>query len=274
MNAETCELIKRMVLQGLGIRVDAIVSAGDLIITPSDYHRNEAFAVWFNPGWRSAEVHLLPGKFAGAMVRSIGEAPDAAKAFFCGYAESLRKIGAEVTMKINGAGVDAFSYSEWPHQWNSFEAAIRKTALVFDLNKDDELLPIVEMLVIPLIGMAMALIGTENVETEEGEVEGALIQNNSSKYERKKINRDACIRIHGTKCMACGFDFGVVYGEIAEGFIEVHHNFPLSLTGEVRINPVTDLSCLCSNCHSVVHRLSPPIPVNELRDIITKRSPR
>ena len=55
--------------------------------------------------------------------------------------------------------------------------------------------------------------------------------------------------------MACGFDFETTYGEIGRNFIEVHHVKPLcSLNEEVIIDPMTDLVCLCSNCHRMIHR--------------------
>lgn len=55
--------------------------------------------------------------------------------------------------------------------------------------------------------------------------------------------------------MACGFDFEEVYGELGRNFIEVHHIKPLySLDEEVVIDPATDLVCLCSNCHRMIHR--------------------
>ena len=76
-----------------------------------------------------------------------------------------------------------------------------------------------------------------------------------SKYERKPVNRKLAIQIHGTKCMVCGFDFEAVYGEAGRNFIEVHHTKPLSDIGEeVEINPETDLVCVCSNCHRIIHR--------------------
>jgi 5-methylcytosine-specific restriction endonuclease McrA len=76
-----------------------------------------------------------------------------------------------------------------------------------------------------------------------------------ARYERNSENRKNAIRIHGTKCMICGFDFEKVYGEAGKGFIEVHHIKPLSEEGEeVEINPETDLICICANCHRIIHR--------------------
>ena len=85
--------------------------------------------------------------------------------------------------------------------------------------------------------------------------EGRPVEYYTTKYERSAANRTRAIAIHGTKCQICGFDFEKVYGELGRGFIEVHHIKPLhSLDDEVPVNPETDLVCLCSNCHRMVHR--------------------
>lgn len=74
------------------------------------------------------------------------------------------------------------------------------------------------------------------------------------KYERNQKLRKKAIEIHGVTCKACSFNFENTYGEIGKNYIEIHHKTPLSTTGEVSINPETDLIPLCSNCHRMVHR--------------------
>lgn len=77
----------------------------------------------------------------------------------------------------------------------------------------------------------------------------------TTKYERDPKIRRKALLIHGFKCEVCGFDFEEVYGEIGKEFIEVHHIKPLSSIGEeTDIDPRTDLICLCSNCHRMIHR--------------------
>jgi len=77
----------------------------------------------------------------------------------------------------------------------------------------------------------------------------------TTKYERKKSNRDAAIKIHGTTCHCCKFNFEKIYGEIGKNFIHIHHIKPLhSLEEEIEINPETDLIPVCPNCHSMIHR--------------------
>lgn len=85
--------------------------------------------------------------------------------------------------------------------------------------------------------------------------EGGRRQFLTTRYERRPENRAAAIRIHGTACQVCGFDFAEHYGTLGEDFIEVHHIRPLStLEEEVTVDPETDLVCLCANCHRMIHR--------------------
>lgn len=73
-------------------------------------------------------------------------------------------------------------------------------------------------------------------------------------YERNPKARKECIKIHGTKCMICGFDAKEVYGDEYEGKIHVHHIIPIHLINkEYKINPKTDLVPVCPNCHMILH---------------------
>ena len=83
----------------------------------------------------------------------------------------------------------------------------------------------------------------ETIETEHG-IEGKKIRIYTTKYERDPANRREAIKLHGTRCMVCDFDFEEVYGELGKDFIEVHHTKPLSsLEHEVEVNPEEDLVC-------------------------------
>ncbi len=75
-----------------------------------------------------------------------------------------------------------------------------------------------------------------------------------SKYERNPANRRNAIKLHGTRCMACGFDFEAIYGKAGQNIIDVHHVRPLSdVREEITIDPAKDLVCVCSNCHRIIH---------------------
>lgn len=116
---------------------------------------------------------------------------------------------------------------------------------------------------------------TEDIESETAECyevqeEGKKVQYYTTRYERKPKNRKAAIKIHGTRCMACGFDFEKVYGERGKDYIEVHHVVPLADRDEiVDIDPAKDLIVVCANCHRMIHRKKNEIlSLEELKAII------
>lgn len=101
----------------------------------------------------------------------------------------------------------------------------------------------------------------ENVDVIEKTADGKVKVSYTTTYERNAKNRRLAIKIHGTKCQICGFDFEKNYGERGRGFIEVHHIKPLyENQKEVIINPKEDLICVCSNCHKMFHRKKDKVP--------------
>lgn len=89
-------------------------------------------------------------------------------------------------------------------------------------------------------------------------VEGGQIDTHGVRYERDKEARKKCIEHYGCKCFVCGFDFEATFGELGNGFIEVHHIRPISdrsnEEGAHKVDPINDLRPLCPNCHAMIHR--------------------
>lgn len=75
---------------------------------------------------------------------------------------------------------------------------------------------------------------------------------------------------HGTKCIVCKFDFTKTYGSHGEGFIEMHHLFPIAL-GK-RKTTVDDLRPVCANCHRMLHRGKELLSIDELKQIIANNN--
>src|SRR5215210_153335 len=76
-------------------------------------------------------------------------------------------------------------------------------------------------------------------------------------------------RKHGCLfCEACRFDFAVRYGMPGEGFIEVHHDIPVSELKPGNKTKISDVSLVCSNCHRMLHRRRPWLKVEALRSLI------
>ena len=113
----------------------------------------------------------------------------------------------------------------------------------------------------------------ENINIIENTPEGKKKVRYVSKYERSNKNRHLAIKIHGTICEICGFDFEKIYGERGKGFIEVHHIKPLyENQEEIVINPKEDLICVCSNCHRMFHRKKDRVPTpDELKKLVNRK---
>lgn len=105
--------------------------------------------------------------------------------------------------------------------------------------------------------------------------EGALKRVYVNKYERNPAARSRCIQVHGLDCVVCGFNFERVYGSLGAGFIHVHHLTPLAVTGPGScVEPEHDLRPVCANCHSMIHRTSVAMTIEQLRTIVRDTSTR
>ena len=116
--------------------------------------------------------------------------------------------------------------------------------------------------------------GNEVREVSDGVIfEGALKVVRVNAYERNPVARRRCIEHHGATCAVCGFDFGSIYGPIAEGVIHVHHLRPIADCGgeDYQVDPITELRPVCPNCHVVLHLRRSPLSIEELRDIVDQR---
>lgn len=266
-----------VVRQRIGLYIKASLNPGDppsLDLLPSEAHPHDSFAVRFSPGWRSAEAEFIPGKFAAPLIAQMGAADSDSKSALVAFALALDSRKTRLTFRINGVDISPFDSTNWPGDWNRVELLARSNPQV--INHDDvaQMRQLIIELVVPIFGMLAALIGVNETEKHiEGEIEGSPIQTLVTRYERKKVNREACIQLKGLQCAACGFDFSVFYGPLGVGYVEVHHTTPIANLGPAyRLNVSTDLEPLCANCHAMVHREDPPVPVRRLAELIASRT--
>ena len=89
-----------------------------------------------------------------------------------------------------------------------------------------------------------------------------------------RIERDAKIpvavkKLQGYSCLACGFNFENVYGELGSNYIEAHHVVPVAKIqrSEKQVNLIDDFMVLCANCHKMIHRLGEPWTRDRLKDL-------
>ena len=106
----------------------------------------------------------------------------------------------------------------------------------------------------------------EETEPETHE-EGSTATVEVNRYERSEAARKACLEHYGAECQVCGLRFEERYGKTGKGFIEVHHEVPLSETeGASEVDPIEDLKPVCPNCHAMLHQTDPPLAIEELRE--------
>ncbi len=122
----------------------------------------------------------------------------------------------------------------------------------------------------------MALINTKSSNTfipeeiycEEAEkyTEGSKKQIIVNAYERNPKARQDCIKIHGSSCVICNFNFGETYGDDFIGKIHVHHIKPLSeIDDEYAVDPENDLVPVCPNCHMILHSKKEVYSIEEVK---------
>lgn len=95
------------------------------------------------------------------------------------------------------------------------------------------------------------------------------------KIERNRTAAKNAKKFHGTICQACTLDFAERYGEIGEGFIEVHHLKPISALEEgipVKYDVASDFAVLCANCHRMIHRMADPSDLEALRKLLSSQA--
>jgi len=105
--------------------------------------------------------------------------------------------------------------------------------------------------------------------------EGRVLQQLHLRRERDPKLRAKAVGAYKQKngkvaCEACGFDFQQVYGKRGADYIECHHRTPLHVSGPTRTR-LQDLIMLCSNCHRMVHRMSPWLTSEGLMAIIEQQ---
>lgn len=126
-----------------------------------------------------------------------------------------------------------------------------------------------------LYHIATARGGFDLIESDDGEIQdlenekdGRYLDGQRRERLHKKIERlrngkliKKAKAFHGEICKGCGLDFSSAYGPGGQGYVEAHHLVPLSALTEdapVALDPKTDFTVLCANCHRMIHRLGCP----------------
>lgn len=107
------------------------------------------------------------------------------------------------------------------------------------------------------------------VEAEEGRVLTRMHRYRERSRKLVDSVKAIAMKKHGRlACEACGFEFKLAYGLLAEGIIDVHHTKPVHTLIEGDKTKVEDLALLCANCHRVVHSSRQWLSVQQVRELI------
>lgn len=245
-------------------------------LQPADHPPAQTFTLRILIGWRRLDVHFRPGNFAGDLMNAMGSADETSRRTFRAILDVCRDDDAEIALIINGAAYLPDDAAIWEIEWRSLGLDVRRGMLAINGGNSEEDMRQVELWTSRVAAAVVALLPVE-VDSDSpdafadvtGLPEGAKTNIEVNRYERDRRNRAAALAIHGHSCKACKLDMGERYGSAAAGLIEVHHVTPVSQIGEnYIIDPRTDLTPLCPNCHSVAHRRTPPYSVDDIREML------
>lgn len=219
-------------------------------------------------------IDFIPEKYSASLITDMSKASGDKKLLFTEFADLLeQKKLAHIDFLINSIKYDPSAPDTWPADWRSLSCRITRSPVT----GDDEEFDVVNLTIEwagNVLGMFLSLMHVVPVDNDipksvTGYTEGKAYIVESTRYERNPFNRLLCIASKGYTCSVCGFNFCAAYGDIGGGYIEVHHIEPLSMMEEERsIDPIKDLTPVCSNCHSMLHRRKPPFLPDELREMV------
>lgn len=204
-----------------------------------------------------------PEKYAADFVEELGRASLQKKTLFSQYWDALGS--SKISIKINDAVVKKQDWFTLSDGWKKFSLKYTKAPFYDEDSAVEE--DVINSTIKQIINMMLSL--TDYSIIGDGYEEGAAQRVTLTKYERNPLNRELCLIKKGYKCSVCGFDFEQRYGVIGKNYIEVHHSIPVSLMEEGHIvDPLKELFPVCSNCHSMIHRKTPPYTIEEIQERI------
>lgn len=85
----------------------------------------------------------------------------------------------------------------------------------------------------------------------------------------KKLAKEKMLKERGKlQCEICTFVFQEQYGKVGADYIEIHHTVPVSEFKKEEVVKPSDITLVCSNCHSMLHRKRPWLEINELKRLL------
>lgn len=260
-----------------GINLKCSYWSDRIEIRPTEIEYGVGFILKVSLEWRNLTAEFIPDNFSSALLKTMGAAPVQKKENFKLLAQKCIKNSNDIYMSINGEEVNPFEPIFWNEHWNQLYIKLSKVPIFYNDLEVSQLENAILDVSGDLLGLLLSLLPLEEeVAIEESSVglpEGALTRIEVNRYERSPFNREACLKIHGSICMVCNFDFEKKYGILGKGFIHIHHIVPVSELGnEYVLNPEKDLAPVCPNCHNMIHKKHPPYTIEELKGIISSNN--
>ena len=191
------------------------------------------------------------------------------------------KIGGDIPDKfrnINGTYMKLMNFRRFDPDYEGagLERGGKDEEVVWNLyaSKPDELRKIADT-IRSFVSSDSHIPPKEVISDEEEEGEEGQILTRTHRYRERdakliKRKKERFLREHGSlSCEVCGFDFGKVYGDHGDGFIECHHTKPVSELKVGAKTKLSDLALVCSNCHRMIHRKRPWLTTDGLKSRIS-----
>lgn len=219
-------------------------------------------------------ITVEPQKYAANMVAAMGQSTEAQRSVFASFAELIQQDSGKIVFTVNGNGLAPERYNEWPANWSKL--SVRISVFPLELEADEDYGAHAIQWAVNAMGLILSLLDIVPLEEDEGITvsgykEGSAKKQESNRYERNPLNRQICLQHKGYTCVVCGFNFEQRYGRLGREFIHVHHIIPVSTMGDdYVVKPLTDLVPVCPNCHAMLHRSDPPMPIEELKGLISQ----
>jgi len=249
-----------------------------LDLSPTELSSPNGFSIRIQTYWRRLTISFIPDNYARDLIREMGRASETNKVAFTAFASASIRENGKIIMRINSTEVPPVSPEKWPVEWKMLELSVERLGFDFDPNNFSLIRGSMIEWASRFLGMVVSLLPVEQASYEDvsevaGLPEGAIVRVEVNRYERNRLNREACITVHGIACKVCGIRFDKKYGEIGAGFINVHHLTPLARMVEATIvDPVKDLVPVCPNCHAMLHREDPPLTIDRLKECLGRDS--
>lgn len=183
------------------------------------------------------------------------------------FHELASRRSNQFTFRINGQDISILTSED---EWQEFKLIVSKSYSSEETEYESLSACLLDFfcLILILVVEETEWEVVEASEESEGQYEGALTRVEVNRYERNRYNRALCLAYYGFACRGCGHLLERIYGPLGANVIHVHHIVPVSKLGSgYRLDPIKDLVPLCPNCHNIVHRLDPPLAIEELRKI-------